>query len=152
MPSLICIISPAKSLAANIGMLLPITKSLPSFLDRTEDLVQHLRSVKAAEFKKMMSISDVIASRTREEYQVFEMQGGTAAASTAFTQAGLLFDGPAYRGLCCAALSPADMQRCQQNVRFLSGLYGWLRPGDFIQVCVCESVCVRCVCHVSSML
>jgi len=140
MPSLVCIISPAKSLAPNIGMLLPVAQSFPGFLERTELLVAQLRGVKAAEFKKMMSVSDVIAARTREEYQFFEFQHASSSSSSSgqvppavFTQAGLLFDGPAYRGLCCAALSPADMQVCQQSVRFLSGLYGCLRPGDFIQ-------------------
>jgi len=136
MPSLVCIISPAKSLAPNIGMLLPVAKSFPAFIERTEELVAQLRSVRAAEFKKMMSVSDVIAARTREEYQSFEMNCHSSTDETPpahFTQAGLLFDGPAYRGLCCAALSPEDMQICQQSVRFLSGLYGWLRPGDFIQ-------------------
>ena len=134
MPSLICIISPAKSLAAHSNMLLPVTRSVPIFLQKTHKLVELLRDMRASEFKKLMSISDTIAQRTYEEYQNFQISESiTSLGTSSFMQAGLLFDGPAYRGLCCAALSPEEMNTCQQSVRFLSGLYGLLRAGDLIQ-------------------
>ena len=55
------------------------------------------------------------------------------AALSHGSQAGALFDGPAYRGLDCMTLSSDEAQRCQERVRFLSGLYGFLRPCDVIQ-------------------
>lgn len=47
--------------------------------------------------------------------------------------AGLLFDGPAYRGLDIPTLPPTQVEHAQKHVRFLSGLYGYLSPGDLIQ-------------------
>lgn len=44
-----------------------------------------------------------------------------------------LFDGPAYRTLDCTSLSAIEMGRCEENVAFLSGLYGILKPSDHIQ-------------------
>ena len=138
MPSLICIISPAKSLATvSKGYVLPTRSTWPQFLMKTDALVGSIRSLKATNFKTMMGVSPAIASRTEEEYRSYHMASSSSASDastmTFVTQAGLLFDGPAYRGLDCASLAPEDMDVCQECVRFLSGLYGWLRPADYIQ-------------------
>jgi cytoplasmic iron level regulating protein YaaA (DUF328/UPF0246 family) len=106
--------------------------SVPQFLARTDTLVSCLRSLKASNFKTLMSISASIATRTEEEYQNYEMSSASPTLSK-YTQSGLLFDGPAYRGLDCATLGPSDIDFCQDHIRFLSGLYGLLRPSDNIQ-------------------
>jgi cytoplasmic iron level regulating protein YaaA (DUF328/UPF0246 family) len=88
--------------------------------------------LKASHFKTLMSVSASIAARTEEEYQSYEVSSASPTPSK-YTQSGLLFDGPAYRGLDCATLGPSDIDFCQDHIRFLSGLYGWLRPADNIQ-------------------
>jgi len=125
---MLCIISPAKSLAANLGLVLPQAVTQPPFLDKTNALVVQLkRKLRASDYKKMMSVSEAIASRTHAEYQSWNADGAK------LTPAGLLFDGPAYKGLDVGSLSPTDVAACGRSVRFLSGLYGLLRATDEIQ-------------------
>ncbi len=131
---MLCIISPAKSLATNIGLQLPHAFSTPAFLDATDELAGCLKkNLTTADYKKLMNVSDAIASRTHSEYQAYQPQSSSKTSDSAFTPSGLLFDGPAYKGLDLASLSPSSVAACQKHVRFLSGLYGFLRPCDLIQ-------------------
>ena len=130
---MLCIISPAKSLAST-GLHLPIASTFPQFLTQTDGLVRALKSsLKPSDYKKLMSVSDVIAARTHSEYQTYLPNSHKSCGSDLLTSAALLFDGPAYRGLDVATLSPQEVKACSKNVRFLSGLYGWLRCNDQIQ-------------------
>ena len=76
-----------------------------------------------------MEISDPLAALNVARYQAF---------SPKFTernsrQAVLAFDGDVYDGLAARTLPPSDLEWAQQHLRILSGLYGLLRPLDWMQ-------------------
>lgn len=76
-----------------------------------------------------MDISDSLAALNAARYQAW---------STRFTernarQAVLAFDGDVYGGLDARSLDAADLGWAQDHLRILSGLYGVLRPLDWMQ-------------------
>jgi cytoplasmic iron level regulating protein YaaA (DUF328/UPF0246 family) len=76
-----------------------------------------------------MDLSDKLAALNVARYQAW---------STKFTaknskQAVLAFNGDVYEGLNAASLKPAQLEWAQNHVAILSGLYGVLRPLDWMQ-------------------
>ena len=123
---MLCLISPAKSLA-KMEITLAAAKSTPVLLPQADELAEAMKPLKKADYKKLMSLSDSLANGCVEMFQNYVPCNNDGAC------AGGLFDGPAYKGLDCKSLNEIEMQRCQERVRFLSGLYGLLRPCDIIQ-------------------
>jgi uncharacterized protein len=76
-----------------------------------------------------MHLSDALAALNVARYSAW------AAKFTAKNskQAIVAFDGDVYDGLDAKTLSTADLEWAQQHVGMLSGLYGVLRPLDFMQ-------------------
>lgn len=138
---MLCIISPAKSLFNGVRAL-SIAGTWPEHIKRADQIVDCIKHLKAKDYASVMGISGSIAARCEKEYQEY-VAIDTDVEPTHFikqnplspklTQAGALFDGPAYKGLDCMNLSDDEMVRCQSYVRFLSGLYGLLSPTDLIQ-------------------
>ena len=126
---MLAVLSPAKSLKYDVTKCLPLPSASPIFLTEANYLVNTvLKSKSLGDFKKLMKLSDALASRTFEEYQSYDTSNHKKE-----TMAGLLFDGPAYRALNCETLSPHELEQGCKYVRFLSGLYGILKPNDMIQ-------------------
>ncbi|HYF22340.1 MAG TPA: peroxide stress protein YaaA [Caulobacteraceae bacterium] len=123
---MLLVLSPAKSLdftPAPEG--LPATR--PTLADETARLATTARRLKAADLKRLMSISDKLATLNRERFQAFD------PASDEGVQAALAFDGDVYQGLDARSLDPEALLWAQDRLRILSGLYGVLRPLDRIQ-------------------
>ena len=119
---MLCIISPAKSLASGVGALsLPVSQTIPAFLTKTNALAHEMKKLKPGDFKRLMGVSDAIASRTRDEYAQWQATPAlftdSDTSTDVFAQAGLLFDGPAYRGLDCISLDEGEALACQTHVR-----------------------------------
>ena len=122
------LLSPAKTLdyltpAAD----LPHTR--PVFAAQSARLIQELREKSPQEIAGLMDLSDVLAALNVARYQAW---------STRFTaknskQAVLAFDGDVYDGLQARSLAPEDLQWAQDHLCILSGLYGVLRPLDWMQ-------------------
>src|SRR5690606_18743598 len=82
-----------------------------------------------AQIASLMSLSDPLATLNVARY---------AAWSPRFTaknskQAILAFNGDVYEGLSASSLKQADLDWAQEHVCLLSGLYGILRPLDWMQ-------------------
>ena len=125
---MIIVLSPAKSLDYDTP---PRTKThtLPDFIARSAELIAVLRKLSPAQIGTLMKISDPLAVLNATRYGDW---------STEFTaenskQAVLAFDGDVYGGLDANSLSADDLQFAQQHLRILSGLYGVLRPLDWMQ-------------------
>ena len=126
---MLCVISPAKSLASTSLLTLPHAVSSPQFLEKTDELAALLRSkLHPKDYRSLMKVSDEIATRTHKEFQSFESSGSSKNFGSNFTPAGLLFDGPAFKALDLGSLSAVPVSASQKHVRFFSGLYGLLRP------------------------
>ena len=126
---MLALLSPAKSLDQTSA--LPTRKhSEPRQLDRSQELIDVMRTKTVDDVAKLMGISDELAALNVERYATFETPFTTDNARPAM----LLFSGDVYQGLNVRErFGERDWTEAQKTVRILSGLYGLLRPLDLIQ-------------------
>ena len=122
------LLSPAKSLdydtpAGNV----PHTR--PLFVKQSAELISLLREKSPQEIAELMDLSDALSGLNVARYQAWSPKF-TAKNSK---QAVLAFNGDVYEGLDAKSLKPVDLAWAQDHVCILSGLYGVLRPLDWMQ-------------------
>ncbi len=122
------LLSPAKSLDYDtpVGDL-PHTQ--PLFTKQSAELIQLLREYSPQQIAELMELSDQLAGLNVARYQAWSPKF-TAKNSR---QAVLAFNGDVYDGLDARTLKPEDLAWAQEHVCILSGLYGVLRPLDWMQ-------------------
>ncbi|MDF3837897.1 peroxide stress protein YaaA [Cupriavidus basilensis] len=125
---MLIVLSPAKSLDYETPPRLK-THTLPRFIDRSAVLIERLRKLAPQDIGALMDISDKLAVLNATRYGDWSPEF-TAANSK---QAVLAFNGDVYEGLGASSLSGDDLGFAQKHVRILSGLYGVLRPLDWMQ-------------------
>ena len=120
----IVVISPAKALDET-----PLSPSVPRTEPRltthTAELIKTCKRLTAPKIKSLMGVSDAIASLNAERFARWD--------DAAPKQCAFAFDGPAFRAFDAASLSADELAHAQTHVRFLSGLYGLLRPFDAVK-------------------
>lgn len=122
------LLSPAKTL--DYASPVPdLPHTLPAFLEDSERLIEVLRRKSPQQLATLMEISDPLAALNAARYQAWTPKFTARNAR----QAILAFDGDVYDGLQARQLQPADLEWAQQHLRMLSGLYGVLRPLDWMQ-------------------
>jgi uncharacterized protein len=123
---MLIVLSPAKALNFEPA---PVSAPLttPELTHETAELAKVTRKLKAADLKRLMSLSDDLAKLNRDRFQAFDPE------SEEGLQAAFAFNGDVYQGLQARTLSKKDLAWAQDHVRILSGLYGLLRPLDAIQ-------------------
>jgi cytoplasmic iron level regulating protein YaaA (DUF328/UPF0246 family) len=125
---MLTLLSPAKKLnmaPAETGV--PVTK--PRLREDTRALAAVAKTQSAADLKRLMHISDNLATMNFERFQAFNLDNRSNSAKPA----GLAFDGDVYWGLEADSLADDTLAYAQDHLRILSGLYGVLRPMDAIQ-------------------
>jgi len=125
---MLILLSPAKSLDYDT----PATvdrHTLPQFTEESAALIEVLKPYTPAQLASLMDLSDALATLNVARYAAWQ-PNFTAANSK---QAVLAFNGDVYEGLDAASLKPADLDWAQEHVGILSGLYGVLRPLDWMQ-------------------
>lgn len=125
---MLTLLSPAKKLnmtPAETGV--PITQ--PRLRKDTHELATVAKTQTADDLKRLMHISDNLATMNFERFQAFNLNNKSNSAKPA----GLAFDGDVYWGLEANSLSEDTLIYAQDHLRILSGLYGVLRPMDAIQ-------------------
>lgn len=126
---MLVLLSPAKSLDFTSR---PVTRkhTMPRLLDRSEELIEVLRTKSPDELARLMKISDDLAVLNAARYRDFETPFTPGNARAAI----LAFNGDVYRGMAAASrFGERDFTEAQKTIRILSGLYGVLRPLDLIQ-------------------
>ncbi|MGA9588970.1 MAG: peroxide stress protein YaaA [Salegentibacter sp.] len=122
------VISPAKSL--DYDSKLPTTRGTqPSFLETTAKLNRKLARMTKAEISELMGISDKLADLNYTRYQEFQEEHNKKNSRPAI----YAFNGDVYTGLDAYTIPTEKLDRLQDTLRILSGLYGILRPLDLIQ-------------------
>jgi cytoplasmic iron level regulating protein YaaA (DUF328/UPF0246 family) len=122
------LLSPAKSLDYDTPAGdLPHTQ--PLFVKPAAELIGLMRAKSPQQIAELMSLSDALAGLNAARYEAWRPKF-TAKNSK---QAVLAFNGDVYAGLDAKTLKPADLDWVQQHVAILSGLYGVLRPLDWMQ-------------------
>lgn len=122
------LLSPAKSLDYE-SPVPDVPHTLPAFAEDSARLIEVLRRQSPQQLASLMDISDALAGLNAARYQAWTPKF-TARNSR---QAVLAFDGDVYDGLQARQLAPSDLEWAQQHLRILSGLYGVLRPLDWMQ-------------------
>lgn len=122
------VISPAKSL--DFEREYPkLKQTQPVFLDEAAKLNTLLAKKKPKALSTLMGISDNLAQLNWERNQKFEVPFTLENSRPAI----YAFSGDVYRGLDAYTMSTHKMEKLQDMLRILSGLYGILRPLDLLQ-------------------
>ncbi len=122
------LLSPAKTLDYQ-SPLPDLPHTLPDFVEDSARLIEVLRRKSPQQLATLMDISDPLATLNAARYQAWSRKFTERNAR----QAVLAFDGDVYDGLQARQLPAADLEWAQQHLRILSGLYGVLRPMDWMQ-------------------
>ncbi len=123
------LLSPAKSLDYETPVSKDLPHTLPQFVKQSSELIALLKPQSPQQIAALMDLSDPLSALNVARY---------AAWSPKFTiknskQALLAFDGDVYDGLNAKTLNADDLDWAQTHVGMLSGLYGVLRPLDWMQ-------------------
>lgn len=122
------VLSPAKSL--NFDSELPTKKATEScFLKESERLNKLLKKKSARSLSKLMKISDNLGQLNYERNQEWQLPFTQDNAR----QAIYAFSGDVYRGLDAYTIPKEKLEKVQDTIRIISGLYGILKPLDLMQ-------------------
>ena len=122
------VISPAKTL--DFESPLPTSRhSEFAFANEASRIHKVLASKKPASLRRLMDISEDLAQLNWDRNQAFSLPFTPENARPAV----FAFSGDVYQGLDAYSLTPAQIDRMQDTLRILSGLYGMLKPLDLIQ-------------------
>ncbi|MEO7886133.1 MAG: peroxide stress protein YaaA [Polaromonas sp.] len=122
------LLSPAKSLDYATPPHVA-THTKPLFARQSAQLIDVLKTRTPQQISSLMKLSDALAGLNVGRYQSWSSRF-TAKNSK---QAALAFDGDVYGGLDAKTLSEAQLDWAQEHLCILSGLYGVLRPLDWMQ-------------------
>jgi hypothetical protein len=122
------VLSPAKSL--NLESELPTTNfSEGCFLKEAERLNKLLKKKSARSLSKLMKISPTLGQLNYERNQEWQLPFTPKNSR----QAVYAFSGDVYRGLDAYTIPKEKIDKLQNTVRIISGLYGVLKPLDLMQ-------------------
>lgn len=122
------LLSPAKKL--DFDNPVPESKhSLPVFVDEAKELIELMREKTPAQVSSLMRLSDKLAALNVARYQAWQVKHHSKNSK----QAAFAFHGDVYEGLNAQTLSQKALDWMQKHLFILSGLYGVLRPLDFIE-------------------
>jgi len=133
---MLILLSPAKSLDYETPPM-AVSHTLPQFVPQSAELIQVLKQKSPVQIAELMDLSDNLAGLNVARYEAWRPKF-TAKNSK---QAVLAFNGDVYDGLDAKSLKPKDLEWAQEHVCILSGLYGVLRPLDWMQAYRLEMGC-----------
>lgn len=122
------LISPAKTFDLTRPFTSP-TSTLPAFLPQTQTLIERCQQLSAQDLMQLMKISPALANLNQQRFSDWQKVTTSENSKPALFS----FNGDVYVGLDAYSLSQDDLLFSQQHLRILSGLYGLLKPLDFIQ-------------------
>lgn len=125
---MLMVVSPAKTLDFESPAKTKVATT-PEFLDQSKILIDQLQYLSPNDVSDLMGISDKLANLNVERY----LNWHTPFDADNAKQAALAFKGDVYTGLDAESFNSADFKFAQKHLRILSGLYGLLRPLDYIQ-------------------
>ena len=115
------IISPAKKMRVDTDSF--ACGELSVFLDRTETLMNWIRSLSYKEQKKLWACSDKIAQENAERFAEMDLRKN-------LTPAIIAYDGIQFTYMAPSVFENSQFDYVQSHLRILSGFYGILKPMD----------------------
>ena len=125
---MLMVISPAKTLDFDTPASTEVSTQC-DFLSQAAELIKILKPMSMGQVAELMALSDKLAALNVARYGAWKRPFNSRNAK----QAVLAFDGDVYDGLAAKTMSKAQLDRAQNCLRILSGLYGVLRPLDLMQ-------------------
>ena len=125
---MLILLSPAKSLDYETPVE-GISHTQPQFVSQSAQLIEVLKTQSPAQIASLMDLSDKLAALNVARYEAWRPKFTAKNAK----QAILAFNGDVYDGLDAKTLKGKDLDWAQEHVCVLSGLYGVLRPLDWMQ-------------------
>lgn len=125
---MLIVISPAKTLDFESPVKTK-SKTIPDFLDDSQELIEQLRELSPADISDLMGVSEKIGALNFDRF----LNWHTPFDSSNAKQAVLAFKGDVYTGLDADSFNAQEFKFAQKHLRILSGLYGLLRPLDLMQ-------------------
>ena len=122
------LLSPAKSLDYDTPAE-GVPHTLPQFVSQSAELIEVLKHKTPAQISQLMDLSDNLAALNVARYEAWRPKFSQKNSK----QAVLAFNGDVYEGLDAKSLKLKDLEWAQDHVCILSGLYGMLRPLDWMQ-------------------
>ena len=123
------LLSPAKALDYDTPLPAGVPHTPPLFVPESAALIEVLRRQSPAQIASLMKLSDALASLNVARYEAWSPRATARNAR----QAVLAFNGDVYEGLQARTLTASQLDWLQQHLCILSGLYGVLRPLDWMQ-------------------
>ena len=115
------IISPAKKM--NIDMETLAYRSVPVFLEETEELLEWMRGLSYTEAKELWKCNDEIAEQNYRRFQNMNLE-------SSLTPAVIAYEGIQYQYMAPDVFGGRQTDYIQEHLRILSGFYGVLKPFD----------------------
>ena len=106
-----------------------VPHSQPEFIQQSAKLIDVLRKKSPRQLAGLMELSEKLSTLNVERYLAWTPDFNRNNAK----QAVLAFDGDVYDGLQAGSLVPSELDWAQRHLCILSGLYGVLRPLDWMQ-------------------
>ena len=125
---MLTVISPAKTLDYESPLPVGLAPTRPDFLADSAELIDILRGYSPSQVASLMSLSDKLAALNVARFQSWQPDYAEPDARPAL----FAFKGDVYTGLDVERLLATELDRAQQHLRILSGLYGLLRPLDLM--------------------
>ncbi len=123
---MLILLSPSKTLDFEKARILP-QHSYPEFTEKAIPLIKTLANYSPDELMVLMKISHTLA-----QLNYIQIKKWTSMPNAALRQAVCAFQGDVYTGLQVNDWHETDFSYSQEHLRILSGLYGVLRPLDYI--------------------
>lgn len=124
---MLIVLSPAKTLDFESARMIK-QKTYPEFQKQAAELVSILKKFDTKSLMELMKISPKLAALNTERFKTWQH----VPDENTMRQAICAFSGDVYTGLQVADWNEADFAFGQDHIRILSGLYGMLRPLDYI--------------------
>ena len=123
------LLSPAKSLDYITTVPKEVPHTLPQFALQSAELIDLLKVFSPTQISQLMDLSDPLAALNVARYAAWSPKFSAKNSK----QAILAFNGDVYDGLNAKALDVDSLTWAQSHIAMLSGLYGVLRPLDWMQ-------------------
>lgn len=122
------VISPAKSLDFQKEIKTTLYSNY-SFEKESQQLINKLKKLSKKKLGLLMKLSPQLVDLNHQRYQEWNIPFDILNSK----QAGFVFTGEVYKGLGIDTLSEENLNKAQEKLRILSGLYGVIKPLDLIQ-------------------
>ena len=125
---MITLISPAKTLDFK-SVISSKINSKPIFQNEPFKLINKLKGLSRKNISTLMKLSEKLADLNYQRFQMWSLDPSKEHLRPAV----MMFKGEVYLGLDAYSLSENEIETAQNQLRILSGLYGYLKPMDLIQ-------------------